>query len=97
MNKTVLLKGLRWVFIFLIGFIIVVYAYKRILLHSGIASSIHSVAPDSTIVGIIQTHTTSSREKIYKALYKTTEGQCFRASFDRNTYTLIENRESPCR
>ncbi|CAN7368688.1 hypothetical protein [Rossellomorea sp. LjRoot5] len=96
MKKTFLLMGLRWVFIFLIAFVIVVYGYKRSILHSSIQSSIRTVAPDSTVVGIIQTHTTKSRGKIYKALYKTKEGRCFRASFDRTSYTIIESQESPC-
>ncbi|UXH44851.1 hypothetical protein [Rossellomorea vietnamensis] len=96
MNKTFLLNGLRWMFIFLIAFVIVVYVYKRSILHNSIQSSIRTLAPGSTVVGIIQTHTTKSHDKIYRALYKTEEGTCFRASFERTTYTLIENQESPC-
>lgn len=96
MNKKTLLKGFRWIFIFIVGFVIVIYSYKRVLLHSGIESTIHTVSPRSTIVGIIQTHTTTTNKKIYKALYKTTEGKCFNATFERKSYTLIENHESPC-
>lgn len=96
MNKTLLLKGFRWMFIFLVVFTIALYGYKRLLLHSGIEASLHTVAPDSTIVGIIQTHTTDNHEKIYKALYKTKDGKCFRASFERKSYTLIEALESTC-
>ncbi|MBN8193040.1 hypothetical protein JI667_12885 [Bacillus sp. NTK074B] len=96
MNKTALLKGFRWIFIFIVGFVIVIYSYKRILLHTGIESSIHTVSPGSTIVGIIQTHSTADNKKFYKALYRTTEGKCFNATFERKSYTFIENRESPC-
>ncbi|PFA70715.1 hypothetical protein CN378_00135 [Bacillus sp. AFS015802] len=84
-------------FLFLVAFVIVVYVYKRSLLYSGIESSIQSFAPDSTIVGIIQTHTNKNSEKMYKALYKTTEGKCYKASFERHSYSLIETMESPCR
>ncbi|MCA1058555.1 hypothetical protein LCL96_06390 [Rossellomorea aquimaris] len=96
MNKTALLTGLRWGFIFLVAFVIFVYSYKRVMLHSGIESAIHKVAPQATIVGIIQTHTTTSKNKIYRALYKTTEGKCFNASFKREDYTILENQESTC-
>ncbi|PFG06123.1 hypothetical protein [Bacillus sp. es.034] len=96
MNKTFLLNGLRWMFIFLIALVIVVYVYKRSILHNNIQSTIRTVAPGSTIVGIIQNHTTKSHDKIYRALYKTEEGKCFRASFERSAYTLIDNQESPC-
>ncbi|WP_201715134.1 hypothetical protein [Rossellomorea arthrocnemi] len=96
MNKTILLKGLRWMFLLLVAFVIFAYMYKRLLLHSDIQSSIHLVAPDSAIVGIIQTQTANNGEKVYHALYKTTEGKCFRASFERKSYILIENRESSC-
>ncbi|TMU86949.1 hypothetical protein FGG79_02060 [Bacillus sp. BHET2] len=97
MNKMLVLKGLRWMFILLVACVIVLYGYKRLLLHTGIDASLQSISPNSTIIGIIQTHTTENKDKVYKALYKTADGQCFSASFERHSYTLIGNRESACR
>ncbi|MGE6752494.1 hypothetical protein ACQKFO_03550 [Rossellomorea sp. NPDC071047] len=96
MNKTLLLEGFRWMFILLVACVIILYGYQRFLLHSSIETSLQTVSPDSTIIGIIQTHTTDNKEKVYKALYKTTDGKCYRASFERKGRTFISNHEASC-
>jgi hypothetical protein len=96
MNKTLLLEGFRWMFILLVACVIILYGYQRFLLHSSIETSLQSVSTDSTIIGIIQTHTTDNKEKVYEALYKTNDGKCYKASFERNGHTLIGNQEAPC-
>lgn len=96
MNKTLLLEGFRWMFILLVACVIILYGYQRFLLHSSIETSLQTVSPDSTIIGIIQTHTTDNNEKVYEALYKTKDGKCYRASFERNRRTFIGNQEAPC-
>lgn len=96
MNKTLLLEGFRWIFILLVACVIILYGYQRILLHSSIETSLQTISPDSTIIGIIQTHTTDNKEKVYEALYKTTDGKCYIASFKRKGRTFIENQKASC-
>ncbi|MFC7783772.1 MULTISPECIES: hypothetical protein [unclassified Rossellomorea] len=96
MNKTLLLEGFRWMFILLVACVIILYGYQRFLLHSSIETSLQTVAPDSTIIGIIQTHTTDNKEKVYKALYKTKDGKCYRASFERKKHIFIRDQEESC-
>ncbi|BCB04300.1 hypothetical protein [Bacillus sp. KH172YL63] len=96
MRRSVILNGFRWTFIILVACMIVLYGYQRLLLHKGIDDSVQRISPNSTIIGIIQTHTTESKEKVYRALYKTSEGKCFRATFERGSYSLILNKESSC-
>ncbi|MGM0839641.1 MAG: hypothetical protein ACQEWE_02865 [Bacillota bacterium] len=96
MNKTLLLEGFRWMFILLVACVIIIYGYQRFLLHSSIETSLQTVSPDSTIIGIIQTHTTDNKEKVYEALYRTKDGKCHRASFERNGHTFIGNQDASC-
>ncbi|WP_044336737.1 hypothetical protein [Rossellomorea aquimaris] len=96
MNKTLLLEGFRWMFILLVSCVIILYGYQRFLLHSSIETSLQTAVPDSTIIGIIQTHTTDNKEKVYEALYKTKDGKCFRASFKRKSHIFIGDQEESC-
>ncbi|NMH70272.1 hypothetical protein HF072_15945 [Bacillus sp. RO3] len=96
MNKTLLLEGFRWMFLLLVACVIILYGYQRFILHSSIESALHKVSPDAIIIGIIQTHITNNQEKVYEALYKTTDGKCFRASFDREQHTFLRKQEATC-